>query len=77
MSATEEVAAVDEAIDVGSVPPITHEEWSVLAATEFERVIDLLRQLTPEEWRRPRSVTCGTCARWWVTWSAWPTPRRP
>jgi uncharacterized protein (TIGR03083 family) len=40
-------------IDVASVPPITHQEWAVLAATEFDRVIDLLRQLTPEEWSRP------------------------
>ena len=53
MSVAKEVEAVVEAIDVESVPPITHREWAGLAATEFERVIDLLRQLTPEEWKSP------------------------
>jgi uncharacterized protein (TIGR03083 family) len=46
-------------IDVASVPPITHQEWAVLAATEFDRVIDLLRQLTPDEWSSPT-----VCERW-------------
>lgn len=40
-------------VDVGSVPPIRHREATALAAAEFDAVIDLLRQLTPEEWAKP------------------------
>jgi uncharacterized protein (TIGR03083 family) len=40
-------------VDVGSVPPLGHRQAMVLAETEFARVLDLLRGLSDEEWRRP------------------------
>jgi uncharacterized protein (TIGR03083 family) len=36
-----------------SVPALGHAEAMVLAATEFDRMLSLLRQLTPQEWSRP------------------------
>lgn len=42
-------------VDVRSVPPIRHREAMDLAATEFDAMIELLRQLTPEEWTKPTS----------------------
>jgi uncharacterized protein (TIGR03083 family) len=48
-----EAAVKTENVNVQRVPQITHREWAGLGATEFERVIDLLRSLTPEEWAAP------------------------
>jgi uncharacterized protein (TIGR03083 family) len=52
-------ATVSPMVDVGSVPPIGHGEAAVLAATEFDEMIDLLGRLTPEEWTQPT-----TCEPW-------------
>lgn len=38
---------------VAVVPPIGHREAMVLAAGEFGRTLDLLRQLRPDDWQRP------------------------
>jgi uncharacterized protein (TIGR03083 family) len=42
-----------DSIEVTSISPIGHAEAATLAATEFQRVIDLLRSLDPEDWTRP------------------------
>jgi uncharacterized protein (TIGR03083 family) len=42
-------------VDVASVPPIRHREAATLAADEFDAMIELLGQLTPEEWTKPTS----------------------
>lgn len=55
MSTTGVSQKVNVMIDVESVPPIRHREAMALAAAEFDAVIDLLRQLTPEEWTKPTS----------------------
>jgi uncharacterized protein (TIGR03083 family) len=41
------------ATDVGAVPRVTHQEWAELGTAEFQRVIDLLGDLTPDEWAAP------------------------
>jgi uncharacterized protein (TIGR03083 family) len=38
---------------VADIPEIGHDEAMVLAETEFARTLDLVRELGPEEWRRP------------------------
>ncbi len=38
---------------VALVPPIGHREAMVLAASEFGRTLDVLRQLRPDDWQRP------------------------
>lgn len=55
MSTTKAGGKVSAMVDVTSVPAIGHREAMTLAAAEFEEVIDLLRQLTPEEWATPTS----------------------
>jgi uncharacterized protein (TIGR03083 family) len=42
-----------EMLDVAAVPPLGHREAMGLAETEFARTIDLLRQLSAEDWRQP------------------------
>jgi uncharacterized protein (TIGR03083 family) len=41
-----------EPVDITSVSPIGHREAVTLAATEFQRVIDLLHSLDPDDWGR-------------------------
>jgi uncharacterized protein (TIGR03083 family) len=45
--------------DVGTIPELGHNEAMMLAETEFDRTLDLLRQLKAEEWQRPT-----VCALW-------------
>jgi hypothetical protein len=59
-----------------TVPAIGHAEAMALAATEFDRMLDLVRGLTAEQWQQPT-----VCDPWDVRamvhmWSAWPR-RRP
>lgn len=41
------------AIDVATIPAITHREAARLAATEYERFLAQLRSLDPTDWSRP------------------------
>lgn len=45
--------------DVASIPEIDHDHAMVLAETEFDRALGLLRQLGSDEWQRPT-----VCAAW-------------
>lgn len=49
------MSATDEApvIEVGAVPPVGHREAMGLAEVELARMVDLLRQLAPQDWQRP------------------------
>ncbi len=38
---------------VQDIPPLSRPEAMDLAAAEYDRFLDLLRSLTPDEWRRP------------------------
>ena len=38
---------------VQDIPPLSRAEAMALAAAEYDRFLDLLRSLTPDEWRRP------------------------
>jgi uncharacterized protein (TIGR03083 family) len=49
----------DTAIDVGNIEPIGHDEAMRLAATEYERFMELLRRLGPDDWGTPTD-----CDRW-------------
>ncbi|WP_432546049.1 maleylpyruvate isomerase family mycothiol-dependent enzyme [Kineococcus sp. SYSU DK004] len=49
------------AVPALDVPPVGHEEAMELARVEDERLLDLLRTLTPEDWTRPTD-----CTRWTV-----------
>ena len=42
-----------ESTEVTSISPIGHGEAATLGRTEFERVVDLLRSLDPDDWRQP------------------------
>jgi uncharacterized protein (TIGR03083 family) len=44
--------AEGEMIDVATVPSLHHGEAMALAETEFGRIIDLLHELSDEDWRR-------------------------
>lgn len=39
--------------DVATIPPITRAEAGRLAAAEYRRMVDQLRSLTPDDWRKP------------------------
>jgi uncharacterized protein (TIGR03083 family) len=43
--------------DVGSIPPLSHEDAMVLATTEFARMGGLLEQLSPRDWEQPTVCT--------------------
>ena len=37
---------------VQDIPPLSRDEAMTLAGTEYDRFLDLLRALRPDEWRR-------------------------
>jgi len=45
------------AIAVGQIPPLEHEEAMRLAQTEYQRLIELVDQLTPDDFARPTDCT--------------------
>lgn len=45
------------AIAIEQIPPLTHEEAMQLAQTEYRRLIELIDQLTPEDFARPTDCT--------------------
>ena len=47
-----------------------------LAATEYDRLADLLAELTPEEWRTATGRPAGMCVRWRATAWGWRRWRR-
>ncbi len=48
-----------EAIDVGTIPKLGHSEAMALAETEFARTVELLQQLSVDDWFQPT-----VCALW-------------
>jgi uncharacterized protein (TIGR03083 family) len=48
-------------VDVAATPALGHDEAMVLAETEFARMVDLLRDLLPDDWAKPTA-----CALWSV-----------
>lgn len=50
------------AIAIDHIPPLEHEEAMRLAQGEYQRLIELVDQLKPEDWKRPTD-----CAGWNVT----------
>jgi uncharacterized protein (TIGR03083 family) len=50
------------AIPVDRIPPLEHEEAMRLAQAEYQRLIELVDQLAPEDWTRP-----ADCTGWDVT----------
>lgn len=47
----------ETAIDVRDIPPIDHSEAMRLAATECERMLDLVNRLDDSDWERPTDCT--------------------
>lgn len=47
------MALIDSAAVTSHEPAVDHREWMVLADEEYRRLLELLRQLTPEEWHAP------------------------
>ncbi|MFN2478269.1 MAG: maleylpyruvate isomerase family mycothiol-dependent enzyme [Pseudonocardiaceae bacterium] len=45
------------ATPVDRIPPLEHEEAMRLAQTEYQHLIELVDQLTPEDWTRPTDCT--------------------
>lgn len=45
------------AIAVDHIPPLEHDEAMRLAQTEYQHLIKLVDQLTPENWTRPTDCT--------------------
>ena len=43
--------------DVAAIPPLDHDEAMRLAAVEYERFLDVVRQLQPDDWRKPTDCT--------------------
>jgi uncharacterized protein (TIGR03083 family) len=50
------------ALPVDHIPPLEHEEAMRLAQTEYQRLIELVDQLQPDDWTRPTD-----CAGWDIT----------
>lgn len=46
--------------DVGAIPAITREEAHRLAATEYQRLVDQLRSLSPGDWAQPTDCPLWT-----------------
>jgi uncharacterized protein (TIGR03083 family) len=55
------VATVGPFVDVAATPLLGHDEAMVLAETEFTRMVNLLRALTPDDWAETTA-----CALWTV-----------
>lgn len=45
------------AIPVDRIPPLEHEEAMRLAQAEYQRLIELVDQLSPDDWLRPTDCT--------------------
>ena len=59
------------------VAAISHDQAMRLAATEYQRFLDLLRSLEPEDWTKPTDCPVGMSGLWPRTCSAWSKwPRR-
>jgi len=41
-----------QAADATTIPPVSHREAAALGATEYERLLELLRTLEPQDWSR-------------------------
>ena len=50
---TERPAVEHRGIDVGTIPKLGHSEAMALAETEFARMVELLQQLSAEDWFQP------------------------
>jgi uncharacterized protein (TIGR03083 family) len=55
------VAGAVPFVDVAATPVLGHDEAMVLAETEFTRMVNLLRALSPDDWGQPT-----VCALWTV-----------
>ena len=48
---------ITDLVDVADVPALGHEEAMRLAATEYDRLLGLVDQLSPDEWSQPTDCT--------------------
>ena len=46
-----------ETIDVSTIPALDHDEAMRLAATEYDRFLDVVRGLQPDDWNKPTDCT--------------------
>ena len=51
------MTAATRTIDVAAIPPLGHDEAMRLAAAEYERFLDVVRNLRPEDWTKPTDCT--------------------
>jgi uncharacterized protein (TIGR03083 family) len=51
------MTAATKTIDVTTIPPLEHDEAMRLAAVEYERFLDVVRNLEPEDWAKPTDCT--------------------
>src|ERR1700683_741866 len=54
---TTNVPSSDEAVDAAAIPKLGHFETMALRETEFARTVQLLQQLSPDDWERPTVCT--------------------
>ena len=60
MTTTLPMAMTSPFVDVSAIPPLGHDEAMVLAASEFARMVDLLRTLRPDDWAQPTACELWT-----------------
>ena len=51
------MTAATDTIDVSAIPPLEHDEAMRLAAAEYDRFLDVVRALRPEDWAKPTDCT--------------------
>jgi uncharacterized protein (TIGR03083 family) len=51
------MTAATGTIEVAAIPPLGHDEAMRLAAAEYERFLDVVRHLRPEDWAKPTDCT--------------------
>ena len=51
------MTATTRTIDVMTIPPLEHDEAMQLAAVEYERFLEVVRALQPDDWNKPTDCT--------------------
>ena len=51
------MTAATKTIDVSTIPPLEHDEAMRLAAVEYDRFLDVVRNLQPDDWSKPTDCT--------------------
>ena len=53
-----------EMLDVADIPALEHDEAMAVAAAEYDRLLELVDRLAPDDWTRRTDCPAGTSGTW-------------